>query len=369
MNILEITDVTKKYGEFTAVDSVSLEIEKGKVISLLGPSGCGKTTTLRIIAGFTSPGSGTVQISGKNVGHLKPYERNVGLLFQDYALFPHMTVTQNVAYGLKHRGTPPSAIPARVKQMLSLVRLDGMEARYPNQLSGGQQQRVALARALATDPQIVLLDEPLSALDAKLRLELRIELKEILRSVGATTIVVTHDQEEALSLGDEVVVMRAGRIVQRGTPTQIYEAPADKFVAEFVGRSNWFLGSRHGRSPEGVSSYVTDDGLEIRTASGLPDQEGGADLCVRPENIELVDSAAEKVADDRQRNALRGVVLDVAPLGADVHVVVQLAGRTRLLAIRKNVGRAPGLVPGQPVYALFSASDVLVFPDQNAEVR
>lgn len=359
MNVLELRDVTKKYGEFTAVDSVSLEIEKGKVLSLLGPSGCGKTTTLRIIAGFTSPDGGTVRIAGENVGHLKPYERNVGLLFQDYALFPHMTVAQNVAYGMRYRGTPASAIPSRVKQMLSLVRLDGMEARHPNQLSGGQQQRVALARALATDPQIVLLDEPLSALDAKLRLELRIELKEILRSVGATTIVVTHDQEEALSLGDEVVVMSAGKIVQRGTPTQIYEAPADKFVAGFVGRSNWFLGSWRGRSDEGVSFYVTGDGIEIRTRARQPGREGSAELCVRPENIELRDAAVGSV--DHERNVLPGIVLDVAPLGADVHVVVQLAGKDRLLVIRKNVGKNPGLVPGQPVQAVFSESDVLAF--------
>jgi ABC-type Fe3+/spermidine/putrescine transport system ATPase subunit len=359
MNVLELRDVTKKYGEFTAVDSVSLEIEKGKVLSLLGPSGCGKTTTLRIIAGFTSPDGGTVRIAGVNVGHLKPYERNVGLLFQDYALFPHMTVAQNVAYGMRYRGTPASAIPSRVKQMLSLVRLDGMEARHPNQLSGGQQQRVALARALATDPQIVLLDEPLSALDAKLRLELRIELKDILRSVGATTIVVTHDQEEALSLGDEVVVMSAGKIVQRGTPTQIYEAPADKFVAGFVGRSNWFLGSWRGRSDEGVSSYVTSDGIEIRTRARQPAREGSAELCVRPENIELRDAAVGSV--DHERNVLPGIVLDVAPLGADVHVVVQLAGKDRLLVIRKNVGKNPGLVPGQPVQAVFSESDVLAF--------
>ncbi|TIU44036.1 MAG: ABC transporter ATP-binding protein, partial [Mesorhizobium sp.] len=210
MNVLQLKNVTKKYGDLVAVDDVSLEIERGKVLSLLGPSGCGKTTTLRIIAGFTSPGDGTVEIAGQNVGHLKPYERNVGLLFQDYALFPHMTVAQNIGYGMRFRGTPKSEIPARVDKMLSLVRLATLGDRYPKQLSGGQQQRAALARALATDPQIVLLDEPLSALDAKLRLELRIELKEILSSVGATTIVVTHDQEEALSLGDEVVVMNAG---------------------------------------------------------------------------------------------------------------------------------------------------------------
>nr|WP_256468024.1 ABC transporter ATP-binding protein [Bradyrhizobium sp. CW9] len=292
---------------------------------------------------------------------MKPYERNVGLLFQDYALFPHMTVTQNVAYGMRYRGTPAAAIPSRVKQMLSLVQLTGMETRYPNQLSGGQQQRVALARALATDPKIVLLDEPLSALDAKLRLELRIELKEILRSVGSTTIVVTHDQEEALSLGDEVVVMHAGKIVQRGTPTQIYKAPADKFVAEFVGRSNWFRGMRKDRSSAGFSSYMTSAGLRIEAKSPQAGQNDNADLCVRPENIELMNVAAPETPQDPEHNILAGIVLDVAPLGADVHVVVELPGKGRLLAIRKNVGTVPGVVPGQPVHALFSASDVLVF--------
>ncbi|MFD2052072.1 ABC transporter ATP-binding protein [Mesorhizobium calcicola] len=361
MNVLELKDVTKRYGEFTAVDAVSLKIEKGKVLSLLGPSGCGKTTTLRIIAGFTSPDTGAVEISGANVGRLKPYERNVGLLFQDYALFPHMTVAQNVAYGMRYRGTPKSEIPSRVKQMMSLVQLAGMEARYPSQLSGGQQQRVALARALATDPQIVLLDEPLSALDAKLRLELRIELKEILRSVNATTIVVTHDQEEALSLGDEVVVMRGGKIVQRGSPTQIYAEPADKFVAEFVGRSNWFHGSRRGSSSEGVCTYVTSEGLAIHARTPLSNQRDVVDLCVRPENIVLMGGATSDVAQDVKSNVLAGVVLDVAPLGADMHVVVELPGKGRLLAIRKNVGSTPGFIAGQPVHAHFSASDVLAF--------
>ena len=361
MHALELNDVRKKYGGFTAVEGVSLGIEQGKVIALLGPSGCGKTTTLRIIAGFVLPDTGTVEIAGRNVGHLKPYERNVGLVFQDYALFPHMTVAQNVAYGMRHRGTPVSTIPSRVKQMLLLVQMGEMESRYPRQLSGGQQQRVALARALATDPQIVLLDEPLSALDAKLRLELRIELKEILRSVGATTIVVTHDQEEALSLGDEVAVMHAGKIVQRGTPMQIYKSPASKFVAEFVGRSNWFHASKCGQSNEGTGSYFTSDGLEIRARSAQCDQHGRADLCVRPENIELLNSTAPDLAKNPEHNVLTGTVLDVAPRGADVHVVVELPGKRRLLVIRKNVGRTPAVLPGQPVHALFSASDVLVF--------
>ncbi|RWK46661.1 MAG: ABC transporter ATP-binding protein [Mesorhizobium sp.] len=360
MNVLELANITKKYGEFTAVDDVSLGIEKGAVVSLLGPSGCGKTTTLRVIAGFTSPNRGAVKISGVDVGHLRPYERNVGLVFQDYALFPHMTVAQNVAYGLRYRGTPAADIPGCVRQMLSLVRMESMQLRFPRQLSGGQQQRVALARALATDPQIVLLDEPLSALDAKLRLELRLELKEILRSVGATTIVVTHDQEEALSLGDEIVVMHNGKIVQRGSPTAIYETPADKFVAEFVGRSNWFHGLPRGECQNGVTTYITSGGLEIRTRSRF-DPGGSADLCIRPEHIELVEVGAGGGDDDLKYNLLDGVVFDTAPLGADVHVVVELAEKTRLLAIRKNIGKGSRFATGQPVRARFLASDVLVF--------
>jgi putative spermidine/putrescine transport system ATP-binding protein/putrescine transport system ATP-binding protein len=236
-----------------------------------------------------------------------------------------------------------------------------MDARYPSQLSGGQQQRVALARALATDPQIVLLDEPLSALDAKLRLELRIELREILTSVGATTIVVTHDQEEALSLGDEVIIMRSGRIVQRGTPSEIYEAPKDKFVAEFVGRSNWFRARRKEHLADDLEVYRTDEGLEIRAMASRSNAADVADLCVRPENIELVTEDDLRAGDQAGLNALSGVILNVAPLGADLHVVLQLAGKTRLLAIRKNVGTLSRLLPGQPIKAVFSATEVHVF--------
>ncbi|MER9159312.1 ABC transporter ATP-binding protein [Mesorhizobium sp. M0778] len=362
MNILELEHVTKKYGAFTAVDDLSLSVEEGKVLSLLGPSGCGKTTTLRIIAGFTSPGDGIVRIAGENVGQLKPYERNVGLLFQDYALFPHMTVAQNVAYGLRRRGRSAGEIPVRVKKMLSLVQLNGMDDRYPTQMSGGQQQRVALARALATDPQIILLDEPLSALDAKLRLELRVELKEILRSVGTTTIVVTHDQEEALSLGDEVIVMRAGKIAQRGTPIEIYDAPADRFVAEFVGRSNWFNGSARGRLQDGSTNYLIGQGLEIR--SSRQRRDGDAILCVRPENIEIV--AADAAVKDSGLNRIPGTVVDVAPLGADIHVVIEYADKSRLLAIRKNARTAVGFEPGTLVQAIFAPGDVLVFPNQHS---
>ena len=225
MTVLELSHVTKRFGDFAAVDDVSLTVDKGRILSLLGPSGCGKTTTLRMISGFEEPNGGSIFIAGQDMKGKRPYERNVGLLFQDYALFPHMSVVQNVGYGLKNRGYEKSRIPARIREMLELVKLVGFEDRRPAQLSGGQQQRVALARALAVSPEVVLLDEPLSALDAKLRQELRVELKEILSAVGATTIVVTHDQEEAMSLGDSVIVMSEGRIMQRGRPTEIYADP------------------------------------------------------------------------------------------------------------------------------------------------
>ena len=229
MNILELRNVTKRFGNFTAVDNVSFSVQKGKVLSLLGPSGCGKTTTLRLISGFENVDEGSILVSGKDVVNKRPYERNVGLLFQDYALFPHMSVEQNVSYGMKHRGFEKKLIPNRTNEMLELVKLIGFEKRKPGQLSGGQQQRVALARSLAISPEIILLDEPLSALDAKLRQELRFELKEILNAVNATTIVVTHDQEEAMSLGDSVIVMNEGKIIQQGHPTDIYEKPNSKF--------------------------------------------------------------------------------------------------------------------------------------------
>ena len=255
--------MTKRFGGLAAVDGVSLEVRRGQIVSLLGPSGCGKTTTLRLIAGFESPDEGTVLIGGVDVRGKRPYERNVGLLFQDYALFPHMTVEQNIAYGMRHRGIERSAIPRHTAEMLSLVKLDGFEKRWPNQLSGGQQQRVALARALATKPDVMLLDEPLSALDAKLRQELRSELKEILTSVGTTSIVVTHDQEEAMSMAERVIVQNRGRIIQQGTPYDIYARPTNEFVAEFVGRSNSFRGRLGDEVEPGLRTFETAEGFSL----------------------------------------------------------------------------------------------------------
>ncbi|MER9801161.1 ABC transporter ATP-binding protein [Mesorhizobium sp. M0142] len=338
MSVLELSHVTKRYGAFLAVENVSFTVEKGQILSLLGPSGCGKTTTLRLIAGFENANEGAVMFSGVDMKGRRPYERNVGLLFQDYALFPHMTVAENVAYGLKHRKFEKAKIPDRVAEMLSLVRLKGFEDRRPGQLSGGQQQRVALARALATNPEVVLLDEPLSALDAKLRQELRFELKAILSAVNATTIVVTHDQEEAMSLGDSVIVMSAGKIMQQGPPTDIYANPKTRFVAEFIGRSNWFTGQLT-RSVKGIAELKANDGT--RMFVHMPDSsrnDGLFDVCVRPERIRI--AAAIESSGDSPVNKMRGTIRDIAHLGADLHLVVEIAGGQLLAVTEKYYGQA-----------------------------
>src|SRR5215475_5788207 len=225
--VLEVRNVSKRYGTTSAVSDVSFSVRSGQILALLGPSGCGKTTTLRMIAGFVDPDEGTIEIGGRDMRDVRPHERNVGLVFQDYALFPHLSVEQNVAYGLRQRGDARDAIARRVEEMLTLVHLKGFEARRPPGLSGGQQQRVAIT------PEVMLLDEPLSALDAKLRQELRFELKQILQAARCTTLIVTHDQEEAMSLADEIIVMDHGRVLQQGNAAGIYNAPSSRAVAEF----------------------------------------------------------------------------------------------------------------------------------------
>src|SRR4051794_32025668 len=239
---LQLSNLSKRYGDQTAVADVTLDVADGEFLVLLGPSGCGKTTTLRMIAGFVEPSGGTATIGGKDVTHLPPWRRNTGMVFQSYALFPHMTVAENVAFGLEMRKLAKADVASRVKEVLRLVRLDVYAQRYPRQLSGGQQQRVALARALAVRPDVLLLDEPLSNLDAKLREEVRIEIRELQRQLGLTAIMVTHDQEEALTVADRLVVMADGEIRQIGSQRDLYEHPADQFVANFVGRSTFLTG-------------------------------------------------------------------------------------------------------------------------------
>ena len=339
MNILELTNVTKRFGTFAAVDNISFTVQKGKIVSLLGPSGCGKTTTLRLISGFEDVDEGSILFSGKDIKNKRPYERNVGLLFQDYALFPHMTVEQNVAYGMKNRGFEKKLIPNRTNEMLELVKLTGFEKRKPGQLSGGQQQRVALARSLATSPEIILLDEPLSALDAKLRQELRFELKEILNSVNATTIVVTHDQEEAMSLGDTVIVMNEGKIIQEGHPTDIYEKPNTKFVAEFVGRSNWFNGKIVNKSTEGILKIKTNEGFEFNILEAfMPESSNNNyEICIRPERISIEKNELKNK--DSNTNILLGKVADVAHLGPDIHTLIEVSNKRMIKVVEKYTGQ------------------------------
>ena len=237
MATLVLKNITKRFGDFTAVNNFNLDVADGEMIALLGGSGCGKTTTLRMIAGFTAPTEGSIFVDGKEMGKIPPYKRNVGIFFQNYALFPHMTVFENVAFGLKLQKLPKAEIEQRVSEILSLVKLFGLEKRYPRELSGGQQQRVALARALVTRPSILLLDEPLSNLDAKLRVEMQVEIKRIQKELGITTIIVTHDHEEAVSLADRVIVMNAGQILQVGSPYEIFDKPNSEFIADFMGFS------------------------------------------------------------------------------------------------------------------------------------
>jgi putative spermidine/putrescine transport system ATP-binding protein/putrescine transport system ATP-binding protein len=362
MSIVELSHVTKRFGGIVAVDDCSFAVEKGQIISLLGPSGCGKTTTLRLIAGFEDPDEGAVRIAGQDMRGKRPYERNVGLLFQDYALFPHMSVTENVGYGLRRRGFPRDRVGKRIAEVMALVKLQGFENRRPNQLSGGQQQRVALARALATSPEVMLLDEPLSALDAKLRQELRAELKEILRRVGTTSIVVTHDQEEAMSLADTITVMNRSRIVQRGTPTEIYDRPANKFVAEFIGRSNWFSGALGSVVSGDTRVFRTDTG-EILTvlaeACALP---GHYEVCVRPERIKVIDLAERPdpaVGTNARMNVLHGTLIDSVPLGPDIHLMVLLGSGQRISVLERSVGQPVPQV-GRPVALRFSCASCIM---------
>ena len=358
--VVEVRGVTKRFGDTTAVDAVNFEVRKGQIISLLGPSGCGKTTTLRVIAGFDTPDAGEILIAGQDMRGMRAYERNVGLLFQDYALFPHMTVDQNVAYGMRHRGVDRREIPDRTAAMLELVKLTGLERRRPAQLSGGQQQRVALARALATGPEVMLLDEPLSALDAKLRQELRVELKEILNAAGSTTIVVTHDQEEAMSLAEHVIVMDRGRIMQQGKPTEIYARPANKFVAEFIGRSNWFTGRLGTEVSPGVRSFESVDGLELVVPNPADGTADRYEVCVRPERIEVLPASASPTDGvGGSSNVIRGQVADVAYLGADVHLFVVLESGQRIAVITKHVGETVERA-GEPVALRFGARDCIV---------
>ena len=313
MPFLELNAIRKSFGSANAVEEFNLQVERGEFVSFLGPSGCGKTTTLRMIAGFEPPSSGTISINGADVTHSPPNQRNVGMVFQAYALFPNMTVAQNIGFGLRIARKPKAEIQTRAAEMLELIRLTGFGDRYPYQLSGGQQQRVALARALAIRPQVLLLDEPLSALDAKIRVELRSEIRRIQQELGITTIYVTHDQEEALSLSDRIVVMSAGQMEQVGTPFEIYNFPKTSFVAAFVGTLNQL----HCTVADSGRGTVAFDGQTIRVASPIQFPNGArVVMMLRPEELHLGEAGGE--------NRLGGTVQAVTFLGGVVRVRVGL---------------------------------------------
>jgi putative spermidine/putrescine transport system ATP-binding protein len=311
---LSLEGVRKEFNGVVAVDTFNLEVEPGEFVSFLGPSGCGKTTTLRMVAGFEQPTSGTIRLAGQDVTYAKPNERNIGMVFQSYALFPNMTVSENIGFGLRIRKEDGTARKARVDELLDLIHLPDKGDAYPNELSGGQQQRVALARALAIRPQLLLLDEPLSALDAKIRDELRTEIRRIQRQLNITTIYVTHDQEEALALSDRIVVMSKGHMEQVGAPFEIYNNPSTGFVASFVGQLNRLPATVIDRD-QGRLRVGTD---EVRTTSGVESDSGTqVSLMLRPEELTL-DASAD--------NVLEGRVESVTFLGSIVRIQVAVDG-------------------------------------------
>jgi putative spermidine/putrescine transport system ATP-binding protein len=323
---IQIKNLTKKFGEVTAVTGVDLEIAAGEFFSMLGPSGSGKTTVLRMIAGFETPTSGEIFLFGEDVSNKPPFERDVNTVFQDYALFPHMSVLQNVEYGLTIRGIKKAEREKLAKEALALVRLEGMEQRKPSQLSGGQRQRVALARSIVVKPKVLLLDEPLGALDLKLREQMQVELKQIQRELGITFIFVTHDQDEALSLSDRIAVFNKGAIVQLGTPQEIYNSPVDHFVAEFVGSSNHF-------TSEQASKFF-----------GLSQE-----LIVRPENIKLVPATASKTV-------FTGEISEVIFLGDLNRVLIRLDSGKEIFVTEVSNASGEQRKRGQQIGVEFDSS-------------
>jgi putative spermidine/putrescine transport system ATP-binding protein len=338
----------KQFGSAVAVADFSLDIADGELVAFLGPSGCGKTTTLRMIAGFIAPSAGTIRIGGQDVTSLPVHRRDTGMVFQRYALFPHMTVAQNVAFGLEMHKVPAGERDARIRDVLDMVRMTSLRDRYPRQLSGGQQQRVAIARALAIQPKVFLLDEPLSNLDAKLRLEVREEIRALQQRLGLTTIFVTHDQEEALAVADRMAIMHDGKVQQVGAPDMLYERPANLFVADFLGKMNFFRG---GLAEGGI--FGTDKGARIRVATG---PQGAGHVGVRPERVRLatVPSGA---------NALPGSVESTVYLGALLEVRVKLESGEAICCQLPNSAGLDGQATqvGSRVYACFEPADCVMF--------
>ncbi len=340
---LVLEGLARRYGATTAVARMDLAVAPGELVALLGPSGCGKTTTLRMVAGFVEPSEGTIRIGGRDITRLPPHKRDTGMVFQSYALFPHLSVAENIAFGLQRRGVAKAEIAARVARMVALLQLGGLEKRLPRQLSGGQQQRVAVGRALVINPAVVLLDEPFSNLDALLREGTRIELRRLQTELGLTTLFVTHDQAEAMAISDRIAVMNKGRLEQLGTPREVYDRPATRFVAGFIGRANLF-----DAKPGAAGGLFSEDGIPL----GAP---GAGTYVLRPEKIALEDGAAEGP------DCVAGVVEVVSFLGTGAQAVMRLAGGRALLV--EGPASLSDLRPGSRVTARWRASDLTLIPE------
>jgi spermidine/putrescine transport system ATP-binding protein len=359
---VQLVDLVKRFSEVTAVAGINLDMPQGEFFSLLGPSGCGKTTTLRLIAGFERPDEGQILLDGVDMVQTPPHKRNVNTVFQNYALFPHLTVAENVGFGLRYKDMSKQGAKKKIADALELVRLSGFERRRPSQLSGGQQQRVALARALILNPAVLLLDEPLGALDAKLRKALQIELKALQEEIGITFVYVTHDQEEALTMSDRLAVMSNGRVEQIGSPSEVYEEPDTAYVADFLGVSNLMDAAADGLDAD-AHARVRLGEFELAAGQGDTDARGPVKIVIRPERVRLEESGATG------QNRVPGMVERVVYVGSIMQVIVHLAPGQSLQAWVQNTGEGLPYAQGQPVSVHLPPDALRVLMDTGVPIQ
>ena len=358
---VKVDNVSKYFGKLAAVDNLSVEIKPGELFTLLGPSGCGKTTLLRTIAGFYFQDNGRIKFDDKQIDLLPPHKRNTGMVFQSYAIFPFLTVFDNIAYGLKAHGIPKSERKERVMQAIDLVRLTGLEKRRPNQLSGGQQQRVAVARAIVIEPKVLLMDEPLSNLDAKLRVDMRVDIRHLQKKLGITMVYVTHDQEEALAISDRIAVMSAGRIAQLGSPWEIYHNPTDPHVASFIGVSNFFTCPVKSMDQNKQKVEVDFYGKALKVSSLLKEKTKNVVTSVRPEAMNVVKQ--DKISSEKVN--FKATVVDTTYLGAGIRITAKTADNVDFQVQIAHPDNIDDLVSDTEIIIEFSPKDVTVFSEES----